>query len=262
MIVLWLLILRGISIEFRSLEANPLWRSFWDTTFAFSSTVIAVVLGASLGNVIRGVPLDGTGFFHAPLFTNLRTGREPGALDWYTLLVGAYALVLLAGHGTLYLAWKTEGVVGDRCTRLAPRLWMATLALLLPVTVATAIVQPALFARLAAYPTWWLLALPILGGPLAVFLSLRRANPLGAFLGSSAFIAATMVATSAGLFPYLLRSTLADPHSLTIHNASSAHHGLLLGFLWWTPAMLLALGYFTYLFRSFRGKVHPSDYSH
>ena len=260
--VLWLIILRGISIEFRSLEANPLWRSFWDSTFAFSSTVVAVVLGVSLANVIRGVPLDATGFFHVPLFTNFRVGPDPGALDWYTLLVGAYALTLLAAHGALYLAWKTDGPVGERCAGLAPRLWHATLALLLPVTVATGFVQPALFHKLAAQPAWWLLALPLTGAPLLVLRSLRRAQPLRAFLASSLFIAATLIATSAGLFPHLLRSTLSDAHSLTIHNAASAHHGLVLGLLWWIPAMLLALFYFTYLFRSFRGKARPSDYTH
>src|SRR5438309_11740240 len=61
MIVLWLLILRGIAIEFRIHDENPLWREFWDTTFSLSSALLAVVLGAALGNVVRGVPLDETG---------------------------------------------------------------------------------------------------------------------------------------------------------------------------------------------------------
>src|SRR5262245_13345079 len=90
MMVLWLLILRGTAIEFRSREANPLWRSFWDGTFAFSSVLMAVVLGAALGNGIRGVPLDETGFFAGPLFTNFLPGRRPGVLDWYTVLIGLF----------------------------------------------------------------------------------------------------------------------------------------------------------------------------
>src|SRR6202040_2422617 len=74
MIVLWLLILRGVAIELRSRQENPLWREFWDTTFALSSGLLAIVLGAALGNVIRGVPLDGSGFFAIPLFTNFLPG--------------------------------------------------------------------------------------------------------------------------------------------------------------------------------------------
>src|SRR5271163_3448619 len=60
-IVLWLLILRGVSIEFRSHEENPLWREFWDTVFALASALLAVVFGTALGNIVRGVPLDRTG---------------------------------------------------------------------------------------------------------------------------------------------------------------------------------------------------------
>src|SRR6195256_2558519 len=77
MIVLWLLILRGIAIESRSHNENPLWREFWDTTFSFSSAMLAVVLGTSLGNMIRGVPLDATGFFAIPLFTDFQPGEQP-----------------------------------------------------------------------------------------------------------------------------------------------------------------------------------------
>src|SRR5580704_7510402 len=71
MIVLWLLILRGIAIEARSHHENPLWREFWDTVFSLSSVLLAVVLGTSLGNVVRGVPVDESGFFAMPLFTDL-----------------------------------------------------------------------------------------------------------------------------------------------------------------------------------------------
>jgi cytochrome d ubiquinol oxidase subunit II len=80
MIVLWLLILRGVAIEFRSHDDNPLWHEFWDTTFAAASTVLAVVLGTSLAIVVRGVRLDGTGFFAIPLFTDFRPGKQPGIL--------------------------------------------------------------------------------------------------------------------------------------------------------------------------------------
>src|SRR5229473_6117647 len=58
MIVLWLLILRGVSIEFRSHQENPLWREFWDSVFSLASALLAAVFGTTLGNLVRGVPLD------------------------------------------------------------------------------------------------------------------------------------------------------------------------------------------------------------
>jgi cytochrome bd ubiquinol oxidase subunit II len=145
MMTLWLLILRGISIEFRSHEANPLWRSFWDGAFVFSSTLMTIVLGAALGNIVRGVPLDATGFFAGPLFTNFLPGRHPGVLDWYTVLVGMFTLCVLAGHGALYLVWKTTGPVQERSRRLAGRAWVLVLVLGALTTIATAQVQPQLY---------------------------------------------------------------------------------------------------------------------
>src|SRR5580692_7115171 len=66
MIVLWLLILRGSSIEVRSHLAEPLWHAFFDTLFAASSALLAVFFGAALANVVRGVPLDASGYFFEP----------------------------------------------------------------------------------------------------------------------------------------------------------------------------------------------------
>jgi len=252
--VLWLLILRGLSIEFRSHHDNPLWRNFWDASFAFASVLIAAVLGASLGNLIRGVPLDSSGYFRAVLFTNFRTRPEPGALDWYTILVGLFAVAVLAGHGAVYLWWKASGTVADRAERLAKRLWVGIAAALLPVTVATAFVQPLLFERFLGRPWSWPFLLIALGGLAAVFVSLARRQELAAFLGSSAFILGMLGITAAEMFPTILPSTIDAAYSLTAWNAASGSQGLRIGFAWWVPAIVLAIAYFAFLFRLFRGK--------
>src|SRR5262245_3322164 len=106
-LVLWSLILRGIAIEFRSHVAEPLWRRFWDGTFALASVLLSVLLGVAIGNVIRGLPLDINGWFSLTLFTTFQPTAPPGILDWYTVLTGIFALLVLGGHGALFLAWKT-----------------------------------------------------------------------------------------------------------------------------------------------------------
>ncbi|HOK46092.1 MAG TPA: cytochrome d ubiquinol oxidase subunit II, partial [Bryobacteraceae bacterium] len=73
MIVLWLLILRGISIEFRNHLETPVWRPLFDFVFAGASILLAIFFGAALGNVVRGVPLDETGYFFLPLWTHFTT---------------------------------------------------------------------------------------------------------------------------------------------------------------------------------------------
>src|SRR5947207_4283032 len=76
MIVLWLLILRGVAIESRSRQENPLWREFWDTVFSLASTLLSIVLGTSLGILVRGVPVDETCRFAVPLFTSFVPGKQ------------------------------------------------------------------------------------------------------------------------------------------------------------------------------------------
>src|SRR5467141_2189142 len=69
MIVLWLLILRGASIEFRNHIKSAVWDPLWDFLFWGSSLLLAVFFGAALGNVVRGVPLDSSGYFFEPRWT-------------------------------------------------------------------------------------------------------------------------------------------------------------------------------------------------
>src|SRR3984893_18251212 len=71
MIVLWLLILRGLSVELRMHVQEPLWRSFFDGLFFFSSSLLAIFFGAALANVIRGVPIGPDHYFYLPLWTDL-----------------------------------------------------------------------------------------------------------------------------------------------------------------------------------------------
>src|SRR6185295_5411472 len=119
-------------IKFRGDVADPLWSSAWDFVLVAASALLAVFFGAAFGNLMRGVPLDADGWFSLPLFTDFTTRDPVGILDWYTILTGVFALVVLAAHGALFLAWKTEGPVHERSDRLARRLWIAV-AVLWPI---------------------------------------------------------------------------------------------------------------------------------
>jgi cytochrome bd ubiquinol oxidase subunit II len=261
-IVLWLLILRGVAIELRSRLENPLWREFWDTTFALASALLAVVLGTALGNVVRGVPLDGTGLFFIPLFTDFQPGVRPGIFDWYTALVGVFALCVLAGHGALYLVWKTTGPVQVRSAAWARKIWLAVLPLWVLVTLATAWIQPEIYTNLLARPWSLGFVLLMLGGLCGVFRFSSRGRELTAFLSSSAFLLGLLATTMAGNYPNWLRSTLDPAHSLTAANTAAQSYALQVGLVWLSIGMALAGGYFVYLFRSVRGKVGSGAEEH
>jgi cytochrome d ubiquinol oxidase subunit II len=52
-----------------------------------------------------------------------------------------------------------------------------------------------------------------------------------------------------------LRSTIAEAYSIDVYRAVASEHGLGVGLVFWIPAIALAIGYFVFLYRSFRGKV-------
>jgi cytochrome bd ubiquinol oxidase subunit II len=254
MIVLWLLVVRGLSIELRGQWDNPLWRAFLDASFAFSSTVLAFVLGAALGNVVRGVPLGADGAFCVPLF------GDGGALDPYSVLVGGFTVASLAAHGAAYLAWKCDGEVNRRSRALLGRLVPVTLLLVVAVTVATWRVQPKLFVTFAERPWAWPLVPATLASlGLALHWTWRRRDR-AAFLATSALLPSLLSATAGSLYPVILRSTIAARYDLTAAAAATGRHGLAWGLTWWLPALALAAFYFAYLFRSFAGKVRAQDH--
>jgi len=252
-LVLWCLIGRGIAIEFRSHVANPLWRSAWDFVFAAASTLLAVFFGAAFGNLLRGVPLDSEGWFTLALFTDFTAHDPVGILDWYTILTGVFALVALAAHGALFLAWKTDGAVRERSRRAARRLWIAVVALWPLVTAASRVVNPSLFAGMGRRGLAVFAVVLAIGGIVTVFVRLPRGGFLAAFLGSCAFLLGTIGASAASYFPVMLRATGGDALSLTAYTGGGDEAGLRIALRWFLVGSPLALLYLAVVFRLHRG---------
>jgi cytochrome d ubiquinol oxidase subunit II len=255
MMVLWLLILRGISIEFRSHIDNPVWRPFWDAGFTASSVLLAVFFGAALGNVVRGVPLDASGRFFLPLWTDFGVNGELGVLDWYTIAAGVLALLALTQHGALWVAMKTEGEVRRRARSAASLAWFGVVIMTVVVTVATMQVQPQAPANLVEHPWGYVFPGLALGGLLVILASGHGRRSVMAFLGSCAYIAGMLTSAAFGVFPYVLPARPYPHLGLTIHNTATSGYGLKVGLAWWIPGMLLALCYIVYAYRRFAGKV-------
>jgi len=257
-LVLWSFILRGISIEAGGHINDKLWRSWWDFVFAVSSVLLAVLFGAALGNVIRGVPLDGSGKFSMPLFTDFGVRGRVGILDWYTLSVAVFTTVLLSAHGATYLRLKTVGQLHQRSERLSRQLWAATVVLFAVVSLETWVVRPALFGAMVERPLAWLAIAVAMCGVWALVTGLRGTAEARAFAGSCAVIAGLLGGAAASVFPVMLLSTLAPEHSMTAYNSAGPAHGLALALVWWPVALVLAFGYFTMVMREYRGKVKPA----
>ncbi|RPH64795.1 MAG: cytochrome d ubiquinol oxidase subunit II [Acidobacteria bacterium] len=254
-LVLWCLLLRGISIEFRSHIEHSLWRAAWDFVFCAASTLLPILFGAALGNLLRGLPIDRDGYFSLALFTDFSARRPVGILDWYTILAGIFGILAIAGHGGTFLAWKTDGKVQERSRRAAVWLYGMVAVLWPLVTVLTGLVNTTLFAALPRRPVAWLSLLIAITGLVTVGVGLRGRKDFRAFLGSCAFLMGMLAATAACVFPVMLRAIDDDTRTLTAYNASVPTASLQIAFAWWIVAFPLAVLYFVTLFRIHRGKV-------
>jgi len=259
MIVLWLLILRGIGIEFRTHIASAVWRGLFDGLFALSSVLLSVFYGAALANVIRGVPLQADGYFIEPLWTDWRVGPQPGVLDWYTVIGGLTALVALVAHGAAYLALKTEGDLNARARRAVIGLWPAVLLLTAVSLLATIYVRPGVLDNFRAHAILAIIPLVVVAALVAMPMLTRQGRERAAFRSSAAFLAAMLAGAAAALYPTLLPASGDAALNITIYNAAAGRHALSIGLIWWTGGMLLAIGYFVFIYRMFGGKVSSTS---
>ncbi len=258
-VLLWCMVGRGLSLEFGGHLDDPLWRTFWDVAFAVMNILISLLLGAALGNILRGVPLGATGKFSLAFFTDFTARGEVGILDWYTVLVAIFTMVCVGAHGASYLVWKTEGSVHDRSAALARRLWLVVFVLMPLITVATAIVRPELFTEMMRRPLAWLAVAAAILGSLAIVAGQRREQEGLAFAGGCAFIAGLLGAAAASVFPVMLHSTLAASYSIDAYAGAVRGPGLGLAIVWWPVALILTIGYSVFVFRQFKGKVRMTS---
>jgi len=259
-LILWCLILRGISLEVGGHINDRLWQGFWDFVFVIASLLLAVLFGAAAGNVARGVPVDSNGNFSMPFFTDFRVRGNVGLLDWYTVSVAIFAVVLLCAHGATYLTLKTEGPVHDRSARWAKGLWAAVVPIFLAISLESWVVRPDLPERAISNPLCWLGLLLVIVSAIILISSLSARREMRAFVASNFLLVGLLATGSAAIFPVMLYSTLAPENSLTAYTAASSRGALWLAFTWWPVAFVLAIAYFVFISRRYAGKVSvPRD---
>ena len=142
MLVLFALILRGVSFAFRNEVDNPRWKCLWDTCLTLGSFLPALLLGVAFANIFRGLPIGEGGLYQGGLLT---------LINPYGLAGGVLFLLLFLVHGALWLAVKSEGVLHHRAAALAGRLWWPLLVVAALFLFATSRATR-LFANYASQP--------------------------------------------------------------------------------------------------------------
>ncbi|MBU6429732.1 MAG: cytochrome d ubiquinol oxidase subunit II [Cyanobacteria bacterium REEB65] len=257
-LVLWLLMARGLAIELRGHVDHPLWRQFWDGGFFLGSGLLSLFLGVALGNVLRGVPLDATGYFFEPLWTDgSPRSAHPGILDWFTVLVGLQAVAVLAGHGANWVALKTDRELAARCVRVSFGALVSTVVLTVATTWALFALKPGLWSAYRERP--YGLLFPLLAGSgLGVWAIGTRQDRFERqrFTGSTLYLLGMLASCAFVLYPVVLPAV--DPRfGLTAAMAATSRYGMQVGTVWFAIGMAMAAVYFVTIYRLFRGKVAP-----
>ena len=246
MLVLLCLILRAVAIEFRSQRTDQGWRTLWDYVFFLASTLLALLLGVALGNIILGFPITATGDIYMSLMQ---------LLSPFALLVGITTIAMFAMHGAIFLTMRTDGDLRQRVLRWLPGLMIAFFILNTVVVLATVVLR--LQVTKIYLGDIWPIIFPALalGALILTWYMLRRGQNLLAFAASGAVIALLIASVAVGLYPNLLLSTINSAYDLTIFNAASASNTLTVLLIIALIGMPLVLLYTSGVYYFFRGKV-------
>jgi cytochrome d ubiquinol oxidase subunit II len=254
-LILWCLLLRGISLEVGGHINDRLWQTFWDNLFALASLLLATLFGTAAGNLVRGVPLDSQGNFSMAFFSNFRPTGNVGLFDWYTVSVAVFSVTILCAHGASYLTLKTEGPVHDRAAEWAKRLWAAVVPAFVAISLESWVVRPDLPARAVSNPFCWLGLWVVAASTITLISGMLARRELRAFLGSTFLMAGLLITGGACIYPIMLHSTIAPENSLTADSVVSSNNAIFLASTWWPLGFALAIVYFAFISRRYAGKV-------
>jgi cytochrome bd ubiquinol oxidase subunit II len=253
MLLLFSLIFRAVSLEFRSKFESLRWRAFWDWGFFASSTTAVLLFGVAVGNAMIGMALDGQGNFHGSVLDQLGP---------YPLLVGLMSISLLAMHGGLFLRLKTEGEMRQRLSRVLWPVWAVFLVLFVITTVVTLWAIPRATANFTSYPVAGVAVLAMVAAVANIPRCMKKELPGQAFLSSCVVVTALVALFGFALFPNLVTASNDPANHVTIYSAASSPKTLNIMLIIAAIGMPFVLMYSALIYWTFRGKVKLSDHSY
>ena len=247
MLFLAFIIMRAVSIEFRSKEEMAWWRKLWDIGYSISSIMLAFLLGIVLGNVLQGLAIDEQHEYQG--------GHFWAFINLYSIMVGLTTVALFMTHGAIYLLMKTEGLLYERLRVLLKNGIIFFIVTFGITTLYTLLYLPHLSDNFKNDPH--LFALPVL-----VFLSIANIPRLAskkkfrsAFLFSSLTLSLLLIMVAIELYPTLLISTINPKYDITIYNAASSEKSLSIMLLIAAIGAPLVITYTIFVYNTFKGKV-------
>jgi len=254
MLFLLFIILRAVSIEFRSKEQMFWWRKTWDICYSTSSVMLALLLGIVLGNVLQGLAIDKNFEYQGGAFFDF--------LNPYSIMVGITTVALFMTHGAIYLLMKTEGKLYERLRLLLTKGIIFFIVSFGIITLYTLIYLPHLSDTFQSNPL-------LFAVPLMAFLSIANIPRLAskkrfksAFLFSSLTMSLLLILVAIELYPNLLISKINHQNNITIYNAASSEKSLSIMLTIAAIGAPLVLVYTIFVYNTFKGKVKLDESSY
>lgn len=250
MLILFALILRGVSLEFRNHVESPGWKKIWDGCMFLGSLLPAILFGAAFANIFRGIPIDAEGIYHGSFLT---------LLNPYGLLGGVLFLLFFLVHGAIWLSIKSEGDLHERAKSAASKLWVALLAAAVIFLIASYFATK-LYANYISNPVLFIFIIVTVLALLGIRIFLARGALWKAWFSSAVTIIGATFYGVIGLFPNMFPSSINSDFSLTAHNASSSPLTLkimLVVVIIFVPIVLI---YQIWAYNLFKGKVGKENY--
>jgi cytochrome bd ubiquinol oxidase subunit II len=242
LLILFFLIIRVVSFEWRSKSETPGWRSTWAWANTIGSFGASLLWGIALSCLVYGVPIDSDGDY---------TGDLLDLFSVYSVFAGIAVVALFSFHGATFLTLRTTGELRDRAESAARKLAIpaaALAAVYLAWTVAVAVDRN----DKDLFPPVLPAALGIAALALATLFLYRGSN--GRAFAMTALGTISLVATLfVSLYPRVMVSSTDFTNSLTVDDAASSHYALQVMSvvaLITVPLVLLYQGWTYYVFRA------------
>ncbi len=239
-VMLLSLIFRGVSFEFRFVSKPG--HRLWDFAFWIGSTLAAFAQGVILGGLIQGVTVVDGKFGGGPY-------------DWATpfaLLSGVGLVLGYALLGATWLIFKTDGAVQARARDQARMLLIAVLVAIAAVSLWTPITTPRIAERWFTTPNiFFLWPVPLITAGLGyvAWRGLDRARELTPFVASVGLFVLAYLGLGISVFPYLV------PPTLTVWDTAAVPDSQIFTLIGTVIMLPIILGYFVFVFWTFRAKV-------
>lgn len=256
MLLLFALILRGISFELRSKEDAAWWRKSFDAFMTVGSFLPALLLGVAFANLFRGLPtvMAPSPMGPAPVLQ----GNLFSLLNPYGLAGGVLFVLLFLEHGALWLGARTHDPLGAKGTRIARLLW-PVLAVWIVIFLAYSAYETPLFNNFKAHPLLFVIPLVAVAGLVSTRVFLAKDAPWKAWLSSCVTILGVVGFGVAGMYPNLVPSRLDPAATFTAHNAASSPLTLKIMLGVALSVIPIVIAYQTWVYVTFHHKVDEAE---